>query len=98
MRRLTKNEFDAALKEVDILISPTCPTTAFDLGSRNENPLAMYLTDISTICANLTGMPALSTPIGKDRGNMPIGLQIIGNVLREDLILKVAYNLEREMA
>jgi aspartyl-tRNA(Asn)/glutamyl-tRNA(Gln) amidotransferase subunit A len=98
MRRLTKNEFDAALKEVDILISPTCPTTAFDLGSRNENPLAMYLTDISTICANLTGMPALSTPIGKDKNNMPIGLQIIGNVLKEDLILKVAYNLERELA
>lgn len=96
LRRLIKNEFDAAFKEVDILISPTCPTTAFDIGSRNEDPLAMYLTDIGTICANLIGSPAISIPCGFDKGGMPIGLQMIGPVLSEDLMLRAAYNFEKE--
>lgn len=95
LRRLVKNDFDNVFKDVDVLISPTCPTTAFDIGSRNEDPLAMYLTDIATISANLIGAPALSTPCGFDSENMPIGLQIIGKNLDESTILRAAYNLEQ---
>lgn len=97
LRRLVKNDFDKAFDDVDVLISPTCPTTAFDIGSRNEDPLAMYLTDIATISANLIGAPALSTPCGFDSEKMPIGLQIIGKNLDEATILKAAYSLEQEL-
>ena len=97
LRRLVKNDFDKAFDDVDILISPTCPTTAFDIGSRNEDPLAMYLTDIATISANLIGAPALSTPCGFDSEKMPIGLQIIGKNLDEATILRAAYSLEQEL-
>ena len=97
LRRLVKNDFDKAFDDVDVLISPTCPTTAFDIGSRNEDPLAMYLTDIATISANLIGAPALSTPCGFDSEKMPIGLQIIGKNLDEATILRAAYSLEQEL-
>ncbi len=97
LRRLVKNDFDTTFKDVDILISPTCPTTAFDIGSRNEDPLAMYLTDIATISANLIGAPALSTPCGLDSEKMPIGLQIIGKNLDESTVLRAAYNLEQAL-
>ena len=95
LRRLVKNDFDKVFEDVDVLISPTCPTTAFDIGSRNEDPLAMYLTDIATISANLIGAPALSTPCGFDSEKMPIGLQIIGKNLDEATVLRAAYNLEQ---
>ncbi len=97
LRRLVKEDFDKAFKDVDILISPTCPTTAFDIGSRNEDPLAMYLTDIATISANLIGAPAVSTPCGFDSEKMPIGLQIIGKNLDEATVLRAAYNLEQAL-
>lgn len=97
LRRLVKNDFDNVFKDVDVLISPTCPTTAFDIGSRNEDPLAMYLTDIATISANLIGAPALSTPCGFDSDKMPVGLQIIGKNLDEATILRAAYNLEQAL-
>ena len=96
MRRLVAEDFANAFKEVDALFGPTCPTTAFDLGSRNEDPLAMYLTDIGTICANLIGAPALSMPIGYDEDNMPIGGQLITNQMQEELLFRTAYNFERE--
>lgn len=96
MRRLVANEFAEVFKNVDVLLSPTCPTTAFDIGSRKQDPLSMYLTDIGTIAANLTGAPALSMPIGVDSSNMPIGMQLISNNLNEDVLLKAAYNFERE--
>ena len=98
LRRLVKNDFDKVFADLDILISPTCPTTAFDIGSRNEDPLAMYLTDIATISANLIGAPAISTPCGYDSEKMPIGLQIIGKNLDEATILKAAYNLEQAIS
>ena len=96
LRRLIKNDFDRVFKEVDVLVSPTCPTTAFDLGSRNEDPLAMYLTDIGTICANLIGAPAISIPAGFDKDGMPIGMQLISQVLQEEPLLRAAYNFEKE--
>lgn len=73
LRRLIANDFIEAFKEVDILVSPTCPTTAFDLNSKADNPLEMYLTDIATISSNLVGAPALSMPVGFDKDSMPVG-------------------------
>jgi len=96
LRRLIKNDFDRVFKEVDVLVSPTCPTTAFDIGSRNEDPLAMYLTDIGTICANLIGAPAISIPAGFDKDGMPIGMQLISQVLMEEPLLRAAYNFESQ--
>ena len=97
LRRLIAQDFDKAFKEVDILVSPTCPTTAFDLNSKANNPLEMYLTDIATIASNLMGGPALSMPCGFDKDNMPIGIQIIADKLNEKILLNSAYKLEREL-
>ena len=96
LRRLIKDDFDRVFKEVDVLLSPTCPTTAFDIGSRNEDPLAMYLTDIGTICANLIGAPAISIPAGFDKDGMPVGMQLISQILQEEPLLRAAYNFEQE--
>ena len=94
LRRLVKNDFDNAFKKVDVLISPTCPHTAFDIGSKVEDPLSMYLTDIATITANLAGLPAMNIPIGLDNSGMPIGLQLQADCLNETKLLNVAFKLE----
>ncbi len=95
VRTVIRNEFKNAFKEVDILISPTCPTTAFASGSRNEDPLQMYLSDLLTIPANLAGLPALSLPCGFDSNGLPIGIQMIGNILDEAKLLQVAFQFEK---
>ena len=97
LRRLIANDFIEAFKEVDVLVSPTCPTTAFDFNSKADNPLEMYLTDIATISSNLVGAPALSMPVGFDKDSMPVGLQVIAKPLDEITLLKSAYNLEQEL-
>ncbi len=97
LRRLIANDLNEAFKQVDILIAPTCPTTAFDLNSKANDPLQMYLTDIATIPSNLAGVPALSMPIGFDKDNMPIGLQIIAKQLDEKTLLNSAFALEQEL-
>ncbi len=97
LRRLIANDFNKAFLDVDIMVSPTCPTTAFDLNSKANNPLEMYLTDIATISSNLVGCPALSMPIGNDKDNMPIGLQVIAKNLDEMTLLQSAYALEQEL-
>ncbi len=97
LRRLIADDFNKAFEKVDILVSPTCPTTAFDLNSKADNPLAMYLTDIATISSNLVGAPALSMPVGFDKENMPIGLQVIAKNLDELTLLQSAYALEQEL-
>ena len=94
LRRLVKNDFDNAFKKVDVLLSPTCPHTAFDIGSKVEDPLSMYLTDIATITANLAGIPAMNVPVGLDNSGMPIGLQLQANCLEETKLLNVAFKLE----
>ena len=96
MRRLVKEDFDKVFKEVDVLVSPTCPNTAFEMGSRNDDPIKMYLTDVGTICANLIGSPAISIPAGLDRQGMPIGLHLITDCMKDNLLLQTAYNFERE--
>ena len=96
MRRVVTEDFLKAFSQVDVLIAPTCPNTAFDLGSKTEDPLAMYLTDIATIGANLAGIPALSVPAGFDSDGMPIGLQIMSPQLTEARLFNVAYKFEQE--
>ncbi|MHC5544838.1 amidase family protein, partial [Singulisphaera rosea] len=77
VRRLIRNDFDTAFKEVDVLLGPTSPTAAFKLGERTADPLAMYLSDIYTITANLAGIPGLSIPCGLTKSGLPIGLQLL---------------------
>jgi aspartyl-tRNA(Asn)/glutamyl-tRNA(Gln) amidotransferase subunit A len=95
VRTLIKQDFEAAFAEVDVLISPTSPTTAFKTGEKTDDPLGMYLLDLMTIPVNLAGLPGLSLPCGFDAQGLPIGLQIIGNALREDLVLQAAYAYEQ---
>lgn len=95
VRTLIKQDFAAAFSKVDVLVSPTAPATAFKAGDKSADPLSMYLIDLMTIPVNLAGLPALSVPCGFSSDGLPIGLQIIGNVLREDQILQVAYAYEQ---
>lgn len=95
LRALIKADFDKAFEKVDILISPTCPNTAFEFGSKSEDPLAMYLTDIATISANLAGIPGISVPAGFDASGMPIGLQILAPQLAETKLLNASYKFEQ---
>ncbi|MBO7671993.1 Asp-tRNA(Asn)/Glu-tRNA(Gln) amidotransferase subunit GatA [bacterium] len=95
MRALVTQEFLKAFEQVDVLISPTCPNTAFDLGAKASDPLAMYLTDIATISANLAGIPGLSVPAGFDKDGMPIGLQILAPQMQDARLLNFAYKFEQ---
>ncbi len=95
MRRIVTEDFLKAFSQVDALIAPTCPNTAFDLGSKTEDPLSMYLTDIATIGANLAGIPAMSVPAGFDSDGMPIGLQIMSPQLTEAKLFNIAYKFEQ---
>ena len=95
MRSVVTEDFLKAFSQVDALISPTCPNTAFDLGSKTEDPLAMYLTDIATISANLAGIPAMSIPAGFDSDGIPIGLQIMSPQLSEAKLFNIAYKFEQ---
>ncbi|MCM1338927.1 MAG: Asp-tRNA(Asn)/Glu-tRNA(Gln) amidotransferase subunit GatA [Muribaculaceae bacterium] len=95
MRALVTQEFEEAFKQVDVLISPTCPNTAFELGAKSSDPLAMYLTDIATIGCNLAGIPGISVPAGFDDTGMPIGLQILAPQLQETRLFNFAYKFEQ---
>jgi len=95
MRALVTRDFIEAFKKVDILISPTCPNTAFEMGEKASDPLAMYLTDIATISANLAGIPGMSIPAGFDKDGMPIGLQLLAPQLHERKLFNVAHKFER---
>ncbi|WP_422930822.1 Asp-tRNA(Asn)/Glu-tRNA(Gln) amidotransferase subunit GatA [Singulisphaera sp. PoT] len=95
VRRLIRNDFDAAFNEVDVLIGPTSPTPAFKFGERTADPLAMYLSDIYTITANLAGIPGLSIPCGLTKGGLPIGLQILAPAFAEENLLRTARVFER---
>ena len=96
VRTLIRKDFDRAFKEVDVLLTPTCPTTAFLKGDFVNDPLSMYLSDLLTVPVNLAGLPAISIPCGFDKKGLPIGLQLIGNVLEEHRILNVANIFERD--
>jgi aspartyl-tRNA(Asn)/glutamyl-tRNA(Gln) amidotransferase subunit A len=93
VRRLIKNDFDSAFQNVDIIMSPTTRGAAFDVGSKGDDPIQMYLEDLFTIPANLAGLPAMSIPNGMV-DHKPIGLQLIGNFLDESRLLQAAHNFQ----
>ena len=95
VRTLIRRDFDAAFQGVDVLLTPTSPTTAFAFGAHAEDPLAMYLADLLTIPANMAGLPAISLPCGFDGQGLPIGLQLITGVLQEPRLLQVAHHYEQ---
>ncbi|MCU0499954.1 MAG: Asp-tRNA(Asn)/Glu-tRNA(Gln) amidotransferase subunit GatA [Anaerolineae bacterium] len=95
VRTLIKQDFDRAFEQVDVLIAPTSPTTAFKLGENTADPIQMYLADILTISANLGGICGLNVPCGFDDQGLPIGLQILGKAFGEDTVLKVGHAYER---
>ena len=96
VRTLVKKEFDKAFEKYDVLLTPTSPTVAFEMGTRSENPLEMYLADICTVSLNIAGLPGISIPCGVNSDGMPIGMQLIGNKFEEEKILNAAYTFEQE--
>jgi aspartyl-tRNA(Asn)/glutamyl-tRNA(Gln) amidotransferase subunit A len=94
VRALIRRDFDSAFAGVDAVISPTSPTTAFKLGEKMDDPLAMYLNDVYTVPANLAGLPAISVPCGFDSRKLPIGLQLIGRPFDEETLLRLAHAAE----
>jgi aspartyl-tRNA(Asn)/glutamyl-tRNA(Gln) amidotransferase subunit A len=98
VRTKIMEDFDAAFKVCDCIVTPTSPTPAFKVGERSADPLGMYLSDIFTISANLAGLPAISLPCGLSGGGLPIGLQVLGRAFDEETIFRVAYTFERNTA
>lgn len=96
VRTLIKKDFDDAFKTIDCILTPTSPTPAFKKGEKLKTPLAMYLSDIYTISANLAGIPAISIPCGFTKNNLPIGLQLIAKPFAEDTLFKIASAYEAE--
>lgn len=95
VRALIKKDFDDAFKRVDVVVGPTSPTTAFKIGEKSSDPLSMYLSDIYTVPVNLAGLPGISIPCGNGaESGMPVGFQIIGKQFDEEIILRVAHQLE----
>ena len=97
VRTYVKNKFDECFKKYDVLLTPVAPTTAFDIGSKTNTPLEMYLADICTVSINIASVPAISIPCGIDSNNMPIGMQLIGNRFQEEKILNAAYAIEQQI-
>jgi aspartyl-tRNA(Asn)/glutamyl-tRNA(Gln) amidotransferase subunit A len=95
VRRLIAREFDEAFKKVDVILGPTAPTTAFEIGAKAEDPVQMYLGDIFTVPAPLAGLPALSIPCGFDAAGLPVGLQLMGRQFSERLLLGAAHRYQQ---
>ncbi|MCB0973625.1 MAG: Asp-tRNA(Asn)/Glu-tRNA(Gln) amidotransferase GatCAB subunit A, partial [Actinobacteria bacterium] len=94
VRTLIIDDFARAYERFDVLLSPTSPTTAFGLGDKVDDPLAMYLSDVCTIATNLAGAPAMSVPVGKDAHGLPIGMQILAPALGERPMFQAGAALE----
>ena len=94
VQNLIKQEYAEVFKKVDALITPTSPTTAFLLAEKFNDPLAMYLSDIYTVSANIAGLCGISLPAGISSDNLPIGLQILGSPFNESTVLKLAYHYQ----
>ncbi|MBP9602594.1 MAG: Asp-tRNA(Asn)/Glu-tRNA(Gln) amidotransferase GatCAB subunit A, partial [Chromatiaceae bacterium] len=93
LRHLISDDFRRAFERVDVILGPTSPTTAFPLGDKADDPVAMYLNDIYTIATNLAGLPGLSLPVAHS-GGLPVGLQLIGDYFQEGRLLNVAHKLQ----
>ncbi|MFN2500996.1 MAG: Asp-tRNA(Asn)/Glu-tRNA(Gln) amidotransferase subunit GatA [Pyrinomonadaceae bacterium] len=94
VRTLIKGDYQTAFKQCDVILTPTTPTVAFKIGERSNDPLAMYLSDVYTVSANLAGVPAISIPCGISAKGLPIGLQLIGNFWSEDVLLNLTNTYE----
>ena len=97
VRTLVRKEFEEAFQKYDILLTPTAPNVAFEIGSKSNNPLEMYLADICTVSVNVAGLPGISIPCGVNSEGMPIGMQLIGPRFGEEKILNAAYNFEQSI-
>ena len=97
VRTLVMKEFDKAFEKYDVILTPTSPTVAFNIGEKTEDPLQMYLSDICTVSVNIAGLTGISIPCGVDSANMPIGMQLIGNRFQEEVILNAAYTFEQKI-
>ena len=93
-RTLILRDFQNAFEEVDFIVGPTAPTTAFKIGEKTDDPMSMYLSDIFTLSCNLAGLPGISVPCGKGSNGMPIGMQLLGNHFEEAKLLRVAHQFE----
>jgi aspartyl-tRNA(Asn)/glutamyl-tRNA(Gln) amidotransferase subunit A len=94
LRHLISDDFRRAFEQVDVILGPTSPTTAFRLGDKADNPVAMYLNDIYTIATNLAGLPGMSLPVAQ-AGGLPVGLQLIGDYFQEGRLLNIAHKLQQ---
>lgn len=95
VRTLIRREFERVFQQVDVLVTPTTPTTAFRLGEQLSRPMRMYQNDLCTVPVNLAGLPAISLPCGQERQGLPVGLQIIGRPLDESGLLRTAFTFEQ---
>ena len=94
VRALIKNDFDRAFAGVDVILTPTCPSSAFKAGEKTDDPLQMYLSDIFTISCNLAGICGISIPCGFSGANLPVGLQLLGKPFDEKTVLRAVYNFQ----
>jgi aspartyl-tRNA(Asn)/glutamyl-tRNA(Gln) amidotransferase subunit A len=98
VRTLIINDFAKAYESFDLLLSPTSPTTAFELGAKVSDPLTMYLNDVCTIPSNLAGQPAMSVPFGVGDDGLPVGVQLLAPLQAEATMFRAASVLEAELA
>ena len=94
VRKLIASDFNEAFKECDFIITPTAPSAAFSLNKKQDDPIKMYLNDVFTVPASLAGLPGISIPFGKDKNNLPLGIQILGKHFDEQQVFNAALSLE----
>lgn len=97
-RKIIKKDFERAFEKCDVILTPTTPTTAFEIGEKKGDSLAMYLCDVFTVAANLTGLPALNVPAGKDGNGLPIGMQLMGREFSEPLLFSLGKSIENSQS
>ena len=95
VRKLIADDFNKAFKECDFIVTPTAPNAAFTLNEKQNDPIKMYLNDVFTVPASLAGLPGISIPFGKDKNNLPLGIQILGKHFDEQQVFNAAVSLER---
>jgi len=95
IRQLIKSDFDKSFSDVDAILTPSTPNSAFKIGDKSNDPVSMYLNDIFTVPVNLSGLPAISVPAGHDKNNLPLGLQLIGKPFDEQTILNLSLAIEK---
>lgn len=96
VRTIIRKEFEKLFEKYDVLLTPTSPTVAYEIGSKSKNPLEMYLADLCTVTVNIAGLPGISVPCGVNSEGMPIGMQLIGKHFDEETILRAAYTYEQQ--